>query len=53
MKYDIRLAREDDIAPALDVAWRMFLKYDSSDYGVEHTEQTEFLCYLLTVNIST
>ena len=31
MEYEIRLAMDDDIAPALDVAWRMFVKYDSID----------------------
>ncbi len=30
---------DDDIAPALALAWRMFVKYDSQDYGVEHTER--------------
>ena len=39
MKFEIRLAQEDEIAPALDLAWRMFLRYDSPDYGVEHTER--------------
>lgn len=39
MEYKIRLALKDDIAPALDLAWRMFLKFDSSDYGMEHTER--------------
>ncbi len=39
MEYEIRLAKEDDIPPALDLAWRMFVKYDSLDYGVEHTER--------------
>jgi len=39
MEYEIRLAMDADIAPALDLAWRMFVKYDSSDYGVEHTER--------------
>ncbi len=39
MAYEIRLAMDDDIAPALDLAWRMFVKYDSRDYGVEHTER--------------
>ena len=39
MDYEIRLAMDDDIAPALDLAWRMFVKYDSPDYGVEHTER--------------
>ena len=39
MEYEIRLATNDDIAPALDLAWRMFVKYDSLDYGAEHTER--------------
>ena len=39
MEYEIRLAMENDIAPALDLAWRMFVKYDSPDYGAEHTER--------------
>lgn len=39
MKYEIRLALEDDIPPVLDLAWRMFVKYDSPDYGVEQTER--------------
>ena len=39
MKYEIRFALNDDIIPALDLAWRMFVKYDSQDYGVEHTER--------------
>ena len=39
MEYEIRLATDDDIVPALDLAWRMFVKYDSPDYGVEHTER--------------
>ena len=39
MEYEIRLAMDDDIDPALDLAWRMFVKYDSIDYGVEHTER--------------
>ena len=39
MEYEIRLAMDEDIAPALDLAWRMFVKYDSIDYGVEHTER--------------
>lgn len=39
MEYEIRLAKDDDIAPALDLAWRMFVKYDSIDYGVEHTKR--------------
>lgn len=38
MEYEIRLAMDDDIVPALDLAWRIFVKYDSPDYGVEHTE---------------
>lgn len=39
MEYEIRWAKDADIAPALDLAWRMFVKYDSPDYGVEHTER--------------
>ena len=39
MDYEIRLATATDIAPALDLAWRMFVKYDSPDYGAEHTER--------------
>ena len=39
MDYEIRLATAADIAPALDLAWRMFVKYDEPDYGVEHTER--------------
>ena len=39
MEYEIRLAVDDDIAPALDLAWRMFVKYDSKDYVAEHTER--------------
>ncbi|MBQ7232168.1 MAG: hypothetical protein IJX07_02920 [Bacillales bacterium] len=39
MKYEIRMALEDDIPPVLDLAWRMFVKYDSPDYGVEQTER--------------
>ncbi len=39
MDYEIRLAMEDDIPQALDLAWRMFVKYDAPDYGAEHTER--------------
>lgn len=39
MEYEVRLAMDDDIAPALDLAWRTFVKYDSQDYGDEHTER--------------
>jgi len=39
MQYEIRLATDADIVSALDLAWRMFVKYDSPDYGVEHTER--------------
>lgn len=39
MEYEIKLAVDQDIAPALDLAWRMFVKYDSPDYGVEQTER--------------
>ena len=31
MEYEIRLATADDIPPALDLAWRMFVRYDSLD----------------------
>lgn len=39
MEYIIRFAMDDDIPPALDLAWRMFVKYDSLAYGVEHTQR--------------
>ena len=39
MEYEIRLATDEDIPQALDLAWRMFVKYDSPDYGAEHTER--------------
>lgn len=39
MDYEIRMASDDDIAPALDLAWRMFVKFDAPDYGAEHTER--------------
>ena len=39
MEYEIRFAMDDDIPLALDLAWRMFVKYDSADYGIEHTER--------------
>ena len=39
MEYEVRLATEEDIAPALDLAWRMFVKFDAPDYGAEHTER--------------
>ena len=39
MQYEIRFATEADIPSALDLAWRMFVKFDSPDYGVEHTER--------------
>ncbi len=39
MEYEIRFAAAEDIAPALDLAWRMFVKYDSADYGPEHTKR--------------
>ena len=35
MEYEIRLAIDNDIAPALDLAWRMFVKYDSPEEIVE------------------
>lgn len=39
MEYEIRVATEADIPSALDLAWRMFVKFDAPDYGVEHTER--------------
>ena len=39
MEYEIRLATNDEIPLALDLAWRMFVKYDSRDYGAAHTER--------------
>ena len=39
MQCEIRFAIEADIPSALDLAWRMFVKYDSPDYGAEHTER--------------
>ena len=39
MGFEIRFATEEDIPTALDLAWRMFVKYDSPDYGAEHTER--------------
>ena len=39
MEYEVRVAIEEDIAPALDLAWRMFVKFDALDYGAEHTER--------------
>ena len=39
MDYEIRLATDVDIPSALDLAWRMFVKYDAPDYGAEHTER--------------
>ena len=39
MEYEVRLAIDEDIAPALDLAWRMFVRYDAPDYGAEHTER--------------
>lgn len=39
MECEIRFATEADITSALDLAWRMFVKYDSPDYGAEHTER--------------
>lgn len=39
MEYEIRFATEADIPSALDLAWRMFVKFDAPDYGVEHTER--------------
>ena len=39
MEYEIRIATETDIPDALDLAWRMFVKFDATDYGAEHTER--------------
>lgn len=39
MQYEIRFATEADIPSALDLAWRMFVKFDAPDYGAEHTER--------------
>ena len=39
MEYEIRFATDADIPLALDLAWRMFVRFDSPDYGVEHTER--------------
>lgn len=39
MDYEIRLATGGEIPQALDLAWRMFVKYDAPDYGAEHTER--------------
>lgn len=39
MEYVVRDAMDEDVLPALELAWRMFVMYDSSDYGVEHTER--------------
>ncbi|MBR6665771.1 MAG: GNAT family N-acetyltransferase [Lachnospiraceae bacterium] len=39
MECEIRLATGGEILQALDLAWRMFVKYDAPDYGAEHTER--------------
>lgn len=39
MGYEVRLALAEDISQALDLAWRVFVKYDAPDYGAEHTER--------------
>lgn len=39
MQCEIRFATDADIPSAFDLAWRMFVKYDAPDYGVEHTER--------------
>jgi GNAT superfamily N-acetyltransferase len=39
MNYQIRQATAEDIRPALDLALRVFMEYDSLDYGPEHTER--------------
>ncbi len=39
MNFQIRQATAEDIRPALDLALRVFMEYDSQDYGPEHTER--------------
>ena len=39
MEYEIRWVLGHEIPQALDLAWRMFAKYDAPDYGEEHTER--------------
>lgn len=39
MNYQIRQATAEDIRPALELALRVFMEYDSPDYGSEHTER--------------
>ncbi|EQB85869.1 hypothetical protein J2Z44_002748 [Clostridium punense] len=39
MNYQIRQATAEDIRSALDLALRVFMEYDSLDYGPEHTER--------------
>lgn len=39
MNYQIRQATAEDIRPALDLALRVFIEYDSLNYGPEHTER--------------
>lgn len=39
MIYQIRKATAQDIKPALDLALRVFMEYDSLQYGPEHTER--------------
>ena len=39
MNYQIRQATTDDINPALELAFRVFMKCDATDYGPEHTER--------------
>lgn len=39
MNYQIRQATAEDIRPALELALRVFMEYDSLDYGPEHTER--------------
>ena len=39
MDDQIRLAAAEDIRPALELAFRVFMKCDAPDYGPEHTER--------------
>ena len=38
-EHQIRQATAEDIRPAFDLALRVFMEYDSQDYGPEHTER--------------
>ncbi len=39
MEYQLRQVTTEDIRPALDLALRVFIEYDSLDYGPDHTER--------------